>query len=216
MTVQLFKAKPALWLASALVLGFAVTASAQTVYRIVGPDGKVSFSDKPPANPEQGKIAATGIGAAGAASASNLPFELRQVVSKFPVTLYSSAKCGPCDSGRSMLTNRGIPFTEKTVNTNEDSEALQRLTGDTSLPVLTIGSQRLKGMSDAEWNQYLDAAGYPKSSQLPLGYRYAAATPLVQIAKPAPVAPKEKAPEPKVDLTAPPAFNPANPAGITF
>jgi glutaredoxin len=216
MTLQNSTFKSTQWLLGALVLGLAMTASAQTVYRIVGPDGKVSFSDKPPATPEQGKIAATGIGAAGAASASNLPFELRQVANKFPVTLYSTAKCGPCDSGRAMLTSRGVPFAEKTVNTNEDSEALQRLTGDSSLPVLTIGSQRLKGMSDSEWTQYLDAAGYPKSSQLPPGYRNAAATPLVQVAKPAPAAPKEKAPEPKVDLTAPPAYNPANPAGITF
>ena len=62
---------------------------------------------------------------------------------------------------------RGIPFDERTVKSNEDVEALQRLSGQASLPLLTIGTQQLKGFSDAEWSQYLDAAGYPKSVQLP-------------------------------------------------
>jgi hypothetical protein len=51
------------------------------------------------------------------------------------------------------------------------SSALQRLSSQNSLPLLTIGTQQLKGFGDTEWSQYLDAAGYPKSnSQLPAGY----------------------------------------------
>ena len=38
-------------------------AQAQTVYRIVGADGKVTFSDKPPASSDQGKVVGTGVGA---------------------------------------------------------------------------------------------------------------------------------------------------------
>lgn len=190
-------------------------AHAQSVYRIVGPDGKVTFSDQPPVTAAQGKVVSTGIGASGAAANASLPFELRQVVSKYPVTLYTSAKCAPCDAGRSLLTGRGVPFTERTVSTPQDIEYLQRLSGETSLPFLTIGGQRIKGLSESEWTQYLDAAGYPKTSALPPSFKNAAATPLVPKAE-APVAKPVEKVETPAPAAPPPAVTPANPAGIVF
>lgn len=56
---------------------------------------------------------------------SALPFELRQAAQRFPVTLYAGAQCAPCDSARSMLVARGVPFTERTVASNEDLDALR-------------------------------------------------------------------------------------------
>lgn len=195
-------------------LCWAASAQAQTVYRIVGPDGRVTFSDKPPISAEQGKVAGTGVGAAGAASVTGLPFELRQVVGKYPVTLYTAPDCGPCDSGRTLLSSRGIPFAERTVSTAEDAAALKRMVGDNALPVLSVGGQRLKGYSDAEWSQYLDAAGYPKVSLLPAGYRQAPASPLVMLAdKPAPEKAQAK---PADEPAAPSGPGPSNPAGIKF
>lgn len=190
---------------------------AQTVYRIVAPDGKVTFSDKPPL--ESGRA----VGAAGNSTDAArpdgpaLPFALRQVVSRYPVMLYTSNACTPCDQGRSLLTRRGVPFTEKTVNTSGDVEALQRISGDSSLPFLSIGGQQIKGYSDAEWAQFLDAADYPKSSVLPVGYRNPASTPLVAAQNPT-VAAKPEATPPNVPVKTPPpppAKN-TNPAGIKF
>ena len=200
----------------AIAMCLCASAQAQTVYRIVGPDGKVTFSDKPPVTAEQGKVAATAAGASGSASSGgSLPFELRQVVSKYPVTLYSAPDCGPCSTGRSLLSSRGIPFSERSVTTADDVASLQRITGESSLPFLTIGSQRIKGFSDSEWNQYLDAAGYPRSSMLPSGYRNAAASPLVVVQKQ--TAPKvEEKPEVRPEPVSPSAPGPSNPAGIQF
>ena len=203
----------------ALALLFSATcAHAQTVYRIVGADGRVTFSDKPPVSVDQGKLVGTGTGARSDASGASLPFELRQVASKYPVTLYTTANCGPCDTGRGLLTGRGIPFTERTVTSPEDSEALKRLSGEGTLPFLTIGGQKIKGLSDTEWTQYLDAAGYPKTSLLPSAYKNPAATPLVSAQKAAtPTPPKAEEKPPVPAATNPtPAANPANPAGIQF
>jgi glutaredoxin len=189
---------------------------AQTLYRIVGPDGRVTFSDKTPATPAK----VTALSANGKdASASNaaLPYELRQVANKYPVTLFASKECAPCDEGRTLLRSRGIPFAEKTINTNEDADSLKRLADTTSLPVLTIGSQQIKGYSAPEWTQYLNAAGYPESSKLPASYRYADPSPLVaakvpsapaQATTPARTAPAAVAP--------PPRTSPDNPTGIQF
>ena len=199
---------------------------AQTLYRIVGPDGKVTFSDKPPVLENNAKAAAP-VNAAASVTATvptgtALPFELRQIATRFPVTLYTSANCAPCGSARALLTSRGVPFTEKTVTTDADVQALKRLSNESSLPFATIGSQQLKGFSDAEWTQFINAAGYPAASVLPSSYRAPAATPLVAIATVATptskvvandgqlvAAPSAPAPVP---VTAPVS----NPAGIKF
>lgn len=189
---------------------------AQPVYKIVGPDGKVTFSDKPPASADKGNVAATGATSGAATAGADLPYELRQVASKYPVTLYTAASCAPCDTGRSLLKSRGVPFAERTVSTTEDLEALQRLAGDNSLPYATIGGQKLKGFSDLEWTQYLNAAGYPATSTLPKGYRFATPTPLVAVQKPT-TPPKAAAKPIEVPAEpAPSAPSPSNPAGITF
>lgn len=210
---------------AALALGTLLhSAQAQPVYRIVGPDGKVTFSDKPPATGPAG--AARAAGAPAATAGGPVPFELRQVINRYPVTLYTSAKCAPCDAARAFLTSRGVPFTEKTVNSNDDINALQRLFGDGTLPAASIGTQQLKGYSDAEWTQYLDAAAYPKTSLLSAGYRNAPATPLVAVQRPADAGSastttgsgsSQAAAEGRPTRPAPaPAAATENPAGIRF
>lgn len=196
---------------------FPSPSQAQQVYRIVGPDGKVTFSDQPPSPSTHAKVTSSTSEAGMVAANISLPFELRKVAGQYPVTLYSGDNCGPCASARAMLTTRGIPFSEKTVTTSEDGQALQRLSGDNSLPFLTIGSQQLKGFSDAEWTQFLDAAGYPKSSVLPASYRQTPATPLVTVAPSAPAvrsAVRPTLPPPAAPSTAGPTAD--NPAGIRF
>lgn len=203
-----------------LMLGLAaISASAQGVYRIVGPDGRVTFSDRPPPATDARAVGSTGNSAAPDSTAQ-LPFQLRQVVGRYPVTLYTGKECAPCNSGRNLLNARGIPYTEKLVDTPEDGEALKRLSGEASLPFLTIGGQQIKGYSDTEWTQFLDAAGYPKTSALPGSYRRPAPTALVA-ARSAPAAPVTGTPASGTSTQARPADVPVappvnNPAGIRF
>jgi glutaredoxin len=213
-------------LASAALLLAGQSAVAQAVYRIVGPDGKVTFSDRPPPPTSQAKasIDTRAEAAANTAGTGNvLPYALQQVARQYPVTLYTSQDCAPCNSARNLLNSRGVPYSERTISTAEDNDALRRISNDNSLPFGTIGGQQLKGFSDIEWTQYLDAAGYPKASQLPTNYRRAAATPLVAVKAPeqatqgaAPQAaapdaqPQEPQPQPRVGPS------PSNPAGIKF
>ena len=211
---------PRTWAAPALCAALLLTlnlAQAQTVYRIVGPDGKVTFSDKPPVTASNVTATEGGAKAAGS-NGPALPFELKQVLSKYPVTLYTASNCAPCGSGRALLSGRGIPFTEKTVNTAEDAQALQRISGENSLPFLTIGGQQIRGFSDSEWTQYLDAAGYPKASVLPPQYRRPAVTALVAIQKPVPAAQAQEnqTPPGSAEPVRTPPDNSSNPAGIKF
>ncbi|QCB45674.1 glutaredoxin family protein [Hydrogenophaga sp. PAMC20947] len=192
-------------------------AGAQGVYRIVGSDGRVTYSDQPPAN--NADAAPVGSATANTAASANaqLPLALRQIVNRYPVVLYTGKDCSPCSSGRNLLANRGIPFSEKTVSSAEDIEAFKRLSGDLSLPLLSIGSQRLKGFSDGEWTQYLDAAGYAQQSSLPPNYSRPSATPLVEV-KAATPAPKETAKSTRREISpeTPVVPTTVNPAGIRF
>lgn len=197
------------------------------VYRIVGPDGKVTFSDRPPAEGRAAPGASGNAPANAPATGGNLPTEVRNAAARYPVTLYTGADCNPCANARALLQRRGVPFVEKTIVTEDDVAALERLSGSNSLPFATVGGQHLKGFSDAEWSQYLDAAGYPKTSQLPPSYRNPPATPLVAAQRPAVRA--EAAPaqggtefQPRTRGGDAPAAAPAerpdagNPAGIRF
>lgn len=198
-------------LASLALAGTA--AHAQQVYRIVGPDGKVTFSDRAPDT----QLAPTTTRGGGAPAAdAALPYELRQVATRYPVTLYTSNDCQPCSSARNLLIGRGVPFSERTITTSEDVEAFKRLSGGTSLPFGTIGAQQLQGFSDAEWAQYLDLAGYPKQSQLPANYRRPAATPLVAVVEKKAPAPAPEAAPRSDPAPAAPTATPTNPAGIVF
>ncbi|WP_145759121.1 glutaredoxin family protein [Variovorax atrisoli] len=203
----------------ALVL-VAAGAMAQPIYRQVDKNGKVTFSDRAPsASTEPAPAGQPGSSPPSTANTAGLPYELRLVSQRYPVTLYSGDECGPCGAARTLLTTRGIPFEERTVKSNADVEALQRLSNQNALPLLTIGSQQLKGFSDVEWSQYLDAAGYPKSNSLPAGYRNGPIRPLVaQQATPAPRA--AEAPAPAAQPVPPPPASseptPSNPAGIKF
>lgn len=196
---------------------WAVAAHAQ-VFRVVGPDGKVTFTDRPPSDAAAAPAAVVSMSGGGSSSAS-LPLELRNAVSRYPVTLYTSPDCGPCAAARSYLTTRGVPYTERTVTTNEDIKALASVAGEPRVPFATIGGQHVSGFSDQEYGTYLDAAGYPKTSQLPASWRNPAAAPLVAVQAPQAAANRPatpRAPQPRAEAPAPSAPSPANPAGIRF
>lgn len=150
---------------------------------------------------------------------STLPYELRTISQRYPVTLYTGSECAPCQQGRQMLMKRGIPFAEKTVSASADIQQLQKLTGQRQLPVLTIGKQHLFGFSSAEWSQYLDVAGYPESSRLPSNWKQPAAQALAPsnqnpaAGTNATINPER--PERAAPSVAPP-ITPENPAGLRF
>lgn len=209
-------------LAAVWASGLLLAVPSHALYKVVGPDGRVTYTDRAPPV-ELGQVQPLGRDGAPSATAETtaanaLPLELRQVVTRFPVTLYTAPDCAPCDTGRRLLQARGIPYAEKRVINEDDAEAMNRLTGGRSVPTLTIGSQALRGLSDTDWHAYLDVAGYPKDSKLPRGYQPPAATPLVaREAEPKPAAPAAPRSAPAEATAAAPSLPPPPaPSGIRF
>lgn len=184
---------------------------AHALYKVVGPDGKVTYTDRPAVSTEN-KVQQVGTGGSVANDVA-LPFELRQAAQRYPVTLYVAPDCSPCDAARQYLRQRGVPFSEKLVSTAEDSNALQRLTGSTGLPSVTVGAQVVRGWQREDWASYLDAAGYPKESRLPANFPQGKAEPLTETQQARPAA--AQAPRPTAAPTPDPAPAPP-PSGIRF
>jgi glutaredoxin len=210
-TTPLRSALPAALVALAMSLLFVATPS-RAQYKVIGADGKVTYSDREP-NGSEGRVSALGARSSAQAAEPDLPFELRQIASKYPVTLYSAAgACEPCLLARQLLKQRGVPFSERLVASDEDNDALERVAGSREVPTLMIGSQVMRGLNSEAWIAYLDAAGYPRESRLPASYQYRPATPIVERREPAVArsAPGTAGPQ------APAIAAPAGPGGIRF
>ncbi len=149
------------------------------LYRSVDKDGKVHYSDTPYVNPDDAEEIRFG---KAPVPEETLSYEAQRAKQYFPVTLYTFPECGSaCNMARDLLVNRGIPFTEKSLVSQEDIEAFRKDSGDSQLPAMTVGKNWVKGFLAERWNGELDTAGYPKKA---LGYRPAKpATPAAQPAQ---------------------------------
>ena len=149
-------------LAGLAMLFCAGLAQAQAVYRWVDKDGRVHYGDRFPST------VASDVQKRNARAPDadkQLPFATRQAMANFPVTLYTSKDCGDgCKNAADYLKSRGVPFTEKTVASAEEIEALKALVGESAVPTLQVGTKARKGFDAAGWGNTLDAAGYPKAT----------------------------------------------------
>lgn len=146
--------------ALAALLLISLGAQAQ-VYRWTDKSGKVHYSDIPPpdAKAETRRLTDSTV------DVDKLPFEAREAARKFPLTLYTTPECGaPCSDARSFLQQRKAPFSEKSVKSAEELEAMKRATsqGEPKAPTLMVGSKTISGFEAGEWGGALNAAGYPK------------------------------------------------------
>ena len=169
--------KPALFrctLALSMTLA-SVYAHAQ-LYKWVDDKGKTHYTDTPPpSNARAGEKKASQ--ASGDGGGNGFPFELARAVRAQPVTLYTTVNCPACDQGRALLNQRGVPFAEKTVSSNDDIAQLRQAGGGSQLPFLVVGRSTQQGLEEAGWNTLLTTAGYPEMNKLPKSYRNAAAVP---------------------------------------
>ena len=139
----------------------AASASAQ-LYKSVGTDGRITYSDTPPASAariEQKTLSLS--------PKSKLPGELAQVVKAHPVTLYTT-------SSMQALRGRPQPADRTRNSVCRKNRAEQRrprraapVGGDRQLPLLTIGNRQLQGLETDIWQEALTAAGYPIAGKLP-------------------------------------------------
>jgi glutaredoxin len=138
-------------------------AHAQQLYRWEDKDGRVTYSQHPPAAGAAKSVQPKRLGSSVVES-STLPYAAQVAMKNFPVTLYTSPDCGsPCDNARGSLQKRGIPFKEVSVTDQKGFDLIKSLAGKVQVPVLQVGSRVESGFEATAWKSALDDAGYPAS-----------------------------------------------------
>jgi glutaredoxin len=169
----------------------ALPLGAAQLYKWTDEKGNVEWRDTPPP-PNAKKVEQRNMGG-NTIETSTLPYSVQQAVKNNPVTLWAF-DCGPpCSDARSHLARRGIPYTEK--NGQKDQESLKKITGSGDVPVLIVGSKPpLKGYLATSWDATLDEAGYPSTA--PPGMKTMVKTDAAKDPKPSAKAADTKAPAP--------------------
>ena len=212
-------------LAPGLALGFALALgpapAAWAVYKVVGPDGSVTFTDVPPSSGDATLLSGgqTRARAPSSSTGEELPARLRQLEQQAPVVVYTAPGCKACDDGIQLLRQRGVPYSERTIVSPQDAQAFKAFDPQLQVPLLSVAGVKLSpGFNAGAWNQALDSAGYPQHSELPKDYRFPIPRSLTGNAAAAPglsagtqgAAGRASAPQPSVapppDPKAPPGF----------
>jgi len=173
------------------VLAFFCTLAMAQTWRWTDPaTGRTMYSDSPPAGKVKNLVR---IGPAGMATENlDMPYQIRMAAQKYPVTLYTGLDCEPCNAARQLLGKRRVPFTERSIQSDAEKEELKLLIGDTFVPTLRVGTQRVRGFDAAAYDNILDLAGYPKAP--------------AEAATPAPAPAETPAPAPELEPV--PIFTP--------
>jgi len=165
--------------AAAIALGLALApaaAPAQQLYRWTDTTGRVHVTDTPP--PPTAREVKTKKFSGSVVETGELPFALRKPLQDAPVTLYTSPSCNdPCSQARAALNRRGVPFKEIVVWNPATNAELQRVSGATQVPTLTVGSMVQKGFAQSAFDSALDIGGYPQTGTLPPRAQAAPAAP---------------------------------------
>lgn len=135
----------------------------ETLYKTIGADGRVEYTDRPPA---AGKAAKT-------LNFTDLPATpLPESVLRYREELHRSMKdrlanagkpaagpqlftavwCGYCSKAKSYLAQRGIAFREHDIDTPDGQLAFAQAGNASGIPLLVLGEQRVQGFSAAAYD----------------------------------------------------------------
>ncbi len=135
---------------------------AQTVYKSVGPDGKIVYGDRPPT---EGRVEKTLKfenlpGSALPASASSYVEQLRRMKASpnastptGGVVLYMADWCGYCTKAKADLAGKGVAYQEINIDTKDGMAAYAQAGGGKGIPLLFAKGQRVQGYSAAAYDE---------------------------------------------------------------
>ena len=133
---------------------------AATLYKWIDEDGNVVYQDTPP--PNNVEFEESEVQGLPDPLSDQVGQQIEEAARSNPVSLYTVPVCDSCDLVRLYLERNSIPFAEKDVRNNVETQAeLQDLTGALSVPTLVIGNRTLDGFSRAAIKSALVDAGFP-------------------------------------------------------
>lgn len=142
-------ARPAFLILIFVFFAFNVHAA---IFKVVGADGKVSYTDKDP-QAATGKIEKLKMQTySGAPSVSSYNGSVRKV------TLLSAPWCGVCRQAKAYMNSRKIAFEEWDIDRSEYARSKMQELGAKGVPVILMGKQKMIGFSPAGLDDMLKTA----------------------------------------------------------
>ena len=146
--------RAAAWATGAWLLASGTVARAQTLYKSVGPDGRIVYSDKPPAEGRVDKTMSFENLPSSPVPAATLSYvaQLRRLRESAPaaiegVVLYSATWCGYCRKAKAYLAARSVSYQEIDIDTPAGRSAFAQAGGGKGVPLLLAKGQRVQGFS---------------------------------------------------------------------
>ncbi len=134
-----------------------------TLYKWVDEDGNVTYQDTPP--PGDVEFESSNVDGPPPPLPDEAGQQIEDAALASPVSLYTVPQCASCDLVRLYLERNSIPFAEKDVRSNLDTQnELESIAGDLRVPTLVIGDQVLDGYSENAIKAALTGAGFPIES----------------------------------------------------
>ena len=131
-----------------------------TLYKWVDEDGNVTYQDTPP--PGDVEYESSNVDGPPPPLPDEAGLKIEEAALANPVSLYTVPQCASCDLVRLYLERNSIPFAEKDVRNNIDTQnELESLAGALTVPTLVIGDQVLDGYSQNAIKAALTNAGFP-------------------------------------------------------
>jgi len=138
-----------------LLAGLAPGVSAGKVYKWTDADGKVHYSNTPPASGTQAREVQLHIPSFGGdAEVSTVGGAGRGV------TIYTTATCGYCKKAIAYLRKRSVPFTEYDVEKSAPGKLDYKRLNGRGVPIILVGNQRMDGFNETRLEAMLKKAGY--------------------------------------------------------
>jgi glutaredoxin len=143
---------------------------AETLYKVVGSDGKVTYTDRPPA---EGSTV-TSLQFANAPSSplpesvlkyqaelqKSLQNRLAQAGKPEPggtPVLFIATWCGYCTRAKAYLKAKAIAFREVDIDTADGGRAYFEAGGRKGVPLMVAGDKRLQGFSEGAYDKFFAA-----------------------------------------------------------
>lgn len=153
---------------SALLLTAAAAAqTTTTLYKSVGPDGKVVYSDRPDPRSRDSKtltfenLPASPLSSETLAYLEQLHKSAEKRASAAPqgdVLLLSAQWCGYCKQAKSYLASKQVAYREFDIDTKPGLAAYAQAGGRSGVPFLVANGQRVSGFSSSAYDAALSRA----------------------------------------------------------
>lgn len=134
-----------------LLLSVIVLEARAEIYKVVGADGKVSYTDKEPQSEKAEKLKIQTY--TGSPSVSSLAGAVRRV------TLFSAQWCGSCRNAKAYMTSHNIAFEEWDIDKSDYARAKMNEFGTKAIPVILVGNQKMVGFSPESFEAMRKKAG---------------------------------------------------------